>query len=518
MAPILIAIGAAAAAGIAWALSQTPSKGGPPALPPGPTDATPGADGSTDASPGGGGAGSQAPSAGAPSPGDDGPAMPTDSGGAVGPGTGTAAIPASALPPGMSSTPSSGGTSGTVKPAIPPVAGNPLLQKGSTGEAVKAWQKIIGVTQDGIFGDNTVAATKVWQKNHGLLQDGKVGPKTWLAAASPTGVIPVTGKTAGAVSVTPTGTVDDAFDALVAAAIAKHDSAALMALATQAESRGLLDIARSIRDEAARITMGAPAATPPGPDKPTVPSVSKPTGRAIISAAAGSKGPDVIEWQKVLGVKQDGVFGKDTDAATKKWQTAHGLVADGIVGPKSWALAYQQAPALAVTPRPAVAVTTPTVRALLSSGSSGKDVSEWQGIIGVKADGIFGSGTDAATKKWQSAHGLKADGIVGPTSWAMAYSKVPGLAVTIGAPNTITINPSGPPAGMTKMTHPNLAAGSVGTDVKTWQVILGLKPDGVFGSGTTAATKAWQTKQGLVSDGKVGPASWSKAQALGLVA
>jgi len=514
MAPIVIALGAAAAAGIAWALSQTPTKATDvPALPPGPTDATPPAAGDTDAPSGGGGG-----SSGSPSPGDSGPAMPTDSGGAVGPGTGTAAIPTSALPPGMSTTPSNGGAAGTIKPTVPPVAGNPILSKGSTGDAVKVWQKIIGVTQDGIFGDNTVAATKVWQKNHGLLQDGKVGPKTWLAAASPTGVIPVTGKTAGAVSVSPTGVVDDAFDTLVAAAIAKKDAPALMALATQAESRGLLDIARSIRDEAARITMGAPAATPPGPDKPTVPSVSKPTGRAIISAAAGSKGPDVIEWQKVLGVKQDGVFGSGTDVATRKWQTAHGLVADGVVGPKSWALAYQQAPALAVTPRPAVAVTTPTVRALLSSGSSGKDVSEWQGIIGVKADGAFGPGTDAATKKWQSAHGLKADGIVGPTSWAMAYSKSPGLAVTIGAPNTITINPSGPPAGMTKMTHPSLAAGSVGTDVKTWQVILGINPDGAFGPGTTVATKAWQAKQGLVADGKVGPASWAKAQALGLVA
>ena len=38
-------------------------------------------------------------------------------------------------------------------------------------------------------------------------------------------------------------------------------------------------------------------------------------------------------------------------------------------------------------------------------------------IIGAAADGIFGSGTESATKTWQSNHGLTADGIVGKMSW-----------------------------------------------------------------------------------------------------
>lgn len=51
----------------------------------------------------------------------------------------------------------------------------------------------------------------------------------------------------------------------------------------------------------------------------------------------GSSGSDVLLWQKKIGVEPDGNFGPITDAKTREWQTAHGLVADGIVGAKTWA-------------------------------------------------------------------------------------------------------------------------------------------------------------------------------------
>lgn len=53
----------------------------------------------------------------------------------------------------------------------------------------------------------------------------------------------------------------------------------------------------------------------------------------------GSTGPDVIEWQKIIGATADGIFGAGTKKKTVAWQAAHGLVADGIVGPASWATA-----------------------------------------------------------------------------------------------------------------------------------------------------------------------------------
>ncbi|MDQ4144271.1 MAG: peptidoglycan-binding protein, partial [Actinomycetota bacterium] len=34
----------------------------------------------------------------------------------------------------------------------------------------------------------------------------------------------------------------------------------------------------------------------------------------------------------------DGIFGSKTETAVKEYQTNNGLVADGIVGPRTWAL------------------------------------------------------------------------------------------------------------------------------------------------------------------------------------
>lgn len=53
----------------------------------------------------------------------------------------------------------------------------------------------------------------------------------------------------------------------------------------------------------------------------------------------GSTGAAVSVWQGIVGVPATGTFDEATDVATGTWQTAHGLEADRIVGPKSWATA-----------------------------------------------------------------------------------------------------------------------------------------------------------------------------------
>jgi hypothetical protein len=55
---------------------------------------------------------------------------------------------------------------------------------------------------------------------------------------------------------------------------------------------------------------------------------------------------------------------------------------------------------------------------VLKKGSRGDDVKTLQQFLGLSADGIFGSGTEAAVKKWQKENGLSADGIVGPNTWS----------------------------------------------------------------------------------------------------
>lgn len=59
--------------------------------------------------------------------------------------------------------------------------------------------------------------------------------------------------------------------------------------------------------------------------------------------------------------------------------------------------------------------------------------------------------------------------------------------------------------------HAMIQQGSSGPDVALWQTIIGATPDGIFGSGTAAKTKAWQSAHGRGPDGIVGPLTWATA-------
>lgn len=50
----------------------------------------------------------------------------------------------------------------------------------------------------------------------------------------------------------------------------------------------------------------------------------------------GSKGDDVRQLQRLLGINDDGIFGNDTERAVKAYQSRSGLVADGVVGALTW--------------------------------------------------------------------------------------------------------------------------------------------------------------------------------------
>lgn len=72
-------------------------------------------------------------------------------------------------------------------------------------------------------------------------------------------------------------------------------------------------------------------------ESPTAPP--KYPGKAL---KLGSTGVNVKRVQAVVEVAQDGKFGPITDAAVRRWQTAHDLEADGIVGPKTWAAMFNR--------------------------------------------------------------------------------------------------------------------------------------------------------------------------------
>ena len=136
---------------------------------------------------------------------------------------------------------------------------------------------------------------------------------------------------------------------------------------------------------------------------------------------SGSHGHPIKTLQYLLrargqSVAVDGVFGPDTAAAVKAFQTGHGLTADGIVGPVTWAALVVQ----------------------VKKGSQGDAVRGVQEEFqfrnlsgdpskGPQIDGIFGPTTDAAVRGFQQALSLDipsvaVDGIVGPVTWQALVS------------------------------------------------------------------------------------------------
>lgn len=59
----------------------------------------------------------------------------------------------------------------------------PVLQSGTEGSAVRCLQAILGVAVDGDFGKNTKTALKAFQKNVGIDDDGCCGQNTWKKIA-----------------------------------------------------------------------------------------------------------------------------------------------------------------------------------------------------------------------------------------------------------------------------------------------------------------------------------------------
>jgi len=116
----------------------------------------------------------------------------------------------------------------------------------------------------------------------------------------------------------------------------------------------------------------------------------------------------------------------------------------------------------------------------------------------LEIDGIFGSGTETATRHFQQAHGIPATGMVDEHTWK---------ALPDGGP------------------MPTLQQGSSGEPVRCLQEILTMGAaglweqtpkgvDGDFGSNTATSVRAFQGWAGIKVDGVVGPETWGVRIAL----
>ncbi|MBE9159170.1 peptidoglycan-binding protein [Nodosilinea sp. LEGE 06152] len=201
--------------------------------------------------------------------------------------------------------------------------------------------------------------------------------------------------------------------------------------------------------------------------QPAVPTVSG--GRIVRpTLQLGSQGESVRELQSMLILlgyypgQVTGLYQEDTATATRRFQTAAGITADGIVGPATWSRLFPTPPSEANPPAatttdgatpvansPAAntpptstpsantppastppASTPPTTNngnapalPVLRPGMEGDVVRQLQQRLRAKGfyngaiDGIFGSQTEASVRRAQAANNLTVDGIVGPATW-----------------------------------------------------------------------------------------------------
>lgn len=151
--------------------------------------------------------------------------------------------------------------------------------------------------------------------------------------------------------------------------------------------------------------------------------------KAILLVSFGDLGEDVKRIQQLLidsGMDlreygADGIFGRETDEAVKKFQRLYGLIEDGIVGPNTLA-ALKRAPTFALKiPEPSSAPIRPYPGHYVMIGDRGKDVEAVQRAVKVTPDGIFGPNTREAVRAYQARKGLEVDGIVGPATWNVMF-------------------------------------------------------------------------------------------------
>jgi peptidoglycan hydrolase-like protein with peptidoglycan-binding domain len=172
----------------------------------------------------------------------------------------------------------------------------------------------------------------------------------------------------------------------------------------------------------------------------------------------GSQGESVRELQSMLMLlgyypgPVTGLYQEDTAAAARRFQTAAGVTADGIVGPATWSRLFPTPPGEANPPTatapgsatppatnpsatnpsttnpstttpPSSSTGTSAALPVLRPGMEGDAVRQLQqrlrtkGFYSGTVDGVFGSQTEAAVRAAQAANNLTVDGIVGPATW-----------------------------------------------------------------------------------------------------
>ena len=256
------------------------------------------------------------------------------------------------------------------------VLGDRVLSEGERGADVSELQGLLNqsgatLTVDGVFGPATDAAVRTFQHVSGLAVDGLVGPSTLTLLQAgerrTTEEIPALGPS---------------WEAIEAELSQEEESA-------------------------------------------NNPTLTELMGTDVLRQ--GSRGEGVTVLQRALvdagySVTVDGIFGSGTRGVVMAFQRSCGLVADGLVGPKT-AAAIEAGPAGREQDQEETSDIASLVAvmgtSLLSVGSRGAAVEALQQALvnsgyPLDVDGDFGPRTRQAVERFQEDRGLIVDGTVGP--------------------------------------------------------------------------------------------------------
>jgi peptidoglycan hydrolase-like protein with peptidoglycan-binding domain len=280
---------------------------------------------------------------------------------------------------------------------------------------------------------------------------------------------------------------------------------------------------------AKRVSLGALAAFTVGPTasiasgqasvNPTVPNPEPATTTEhVIELSNGTEGRQVALLQSALGgLKVDGVFGPETEAAVRSFQASRGLTADGVVGPLTIAALRDKTTAFAadfktVIPGEESSNTSGSQTSMLATGA-GAGASQAIGEAeetGTSAGAGDTVATSSATPESEARTGVTPETSVTETSTQGAGTEATETNTTQAPEQAAAQTPAEQGAtGAGEKAAPSAPEPSATGAVKQLQSALHLPVDGEFGPETEAAVRRLQARHGLTVDGVVGPATWN---------
>lgn len=175
-----------------------------------------------------------------------------------------------------------------------------------------------------------------------------------------------------------------------------------------------MDLLRN--DVASGTTQPPPTTTPPPTQPPPTQPPTQPTDwwtplmQSMPTVKKGSSGVFVKRMQHLLAAagfmdpantsNYDGAFGSGTDGAVRRFQTAAGIVVDGVCGPQTWGALNHTVDGIPV----------------IKNGARGDDVERMQHLLAAAGymneanvanyDGVWGGGTENAKVKFDNDKGL----------------------------------------------------------------------------------------------------------------